>query len=766
METLYDKHKSKLNNWTFLVRNPALPTEILEEIIISPQMGNEEWNPNDTAWQNIMAHPSFTMKLIDKYMDDGIYDGEKYFKYLSMNPNLSPAFIDKYKTQLDWKWLSQNPALTTDLMEKHISRLKLDTLLDNPNLTFDFIYKNKLDRKIDWEGFAWHPNFSIDNFKFVMSHGDLYDLDRGEMWSHFSINPNITAEFIEDKCFMHPKDETCTHSFHLDWDVLSLSDLSPEFIRKNIGDFIKDYEKEGKRFPINYAQTRMNQESFDWEAILKNPSTPSDLLDEIADSVKRYENDRIDVRIKGFWEYVSQNPNLTPEFIDKYKYRWELKDWTRMAQNKNLSPQFWDERWGSPDLVLSYNRLMENPVIFRRISKYNPYERMVRKRMGLTYEAEAPSYCNRCYDGDLTPMTVYDDYDDKEYIYYSCNRCNYVSEPTVVEDERLKGNTCYMCDKDALFIYEDLPTGAKPFCSEKCMCQYGGMPYYGEGHYGLGIEGTEDAQTKMLLKRRGILKAENNMWNTEKQKVFVRQLLDGEPNYFGDLAWRGEYKGFKFEISKPSPAKEREQKKLYDWYKGEGYKIWLMLDDTLISNVEMMLEDLPYEDRGFKRYSIDIRYLGKDKYGKIKTMPQVKKIIRNFVDSMLDGTLTCGHEGCDKSLSAKDFYWCIGCMQEGSGDMFYCNEHYYTYSKDAKNEKEPSIRSGCKNHLKYYYEGKDFDEEKHLKRFLNPNVIRIKRMQEKRQFGNEEIRPQSRTIEYVGLGAVSVLLILALFKRR
>jgi len=33
METLYDKYKSKLNNWTFLVRNPALPTEILEEIM-------------------------------------------------------------------------------------------------------------------------------------------------------------------------------------------------------------------------------------------------------------------------------------------------------------------------------------------------------------------------------------------------------------------------------------------------------------------------------------------------------------------------------------------------------------------------------------------------------------------------------------------------------------------------------------------------------------------------------------------------------------
>jgi len=229
------------------------------------------------------------------------------------------------------------------------------------------------------------------------------------------------------------------------------------------------------------------------------------------------------------------------------------------------------------------------------------------------------------------------------------------------------------------------------------------------------------------------------------------------------LAWRGEYKGFKFDISKPSPAKEREQKKLYDWYDGEGYKIWLMLDDTLKSNVELILRD---DERGFQRYQIDIRYLGKDKYGKIKTMPQVKKIIRNFVDSMLDGTLNCGHEGCDKPLSAKDFYWCIGCSTSGVKNQFYCNEHYYTYSKEAKHEKQPSIKTGCKDHLKSYYEGKDFDEEKHIERFLNPNVIRIKRMREKRQFGNEEIRPQSRTIEYVGLGAVSVLLILALFKRR
>ena len=51
---------------------------------------------------------------------------------------------------------------------------------------------------------------------------------------------------------------------------------------------------------------------------------------------------------------------------------------------------------------------------------------------------------------------------------------------------------CYMCDKPAVFIAHDLPTGEKQFCSELHYCQYAGAPYHGEGYYGF----TDPAKVK------------------------------------------------------------------------------------------------------------------------------------------------------------------------------------------------------------------------------------------------------------------------------
>jgi len=42
---------------------------------------------------------------------------------------------------------------------------------------------------------------------------------------------------------------------------------------------------------------------------------------------------------------------------------------------------------------------------------------------------------------------------------------------------------CACCDIVAKFVYEDLPTGPKPFCSERCFCIYAGLSYKGEGYY-------------------------------------------------------------------------------------------------------------------------------------------------------------------------------------------------------------------------------------------------------------------------------------------
>jgi hypothetical protein len=72
-------------------------------------------------------------------------------------------------------------------------------------------------------------------------------------------------------------------------------------------------------------------------------------------------------------------------------------------------------------------------------------------------------------------------------------------------DGGLEGAKCYMCGEEANYIFEDLPTGAKPFCTEKCLCDYAGFTYMGEGYYGLRPIGGEPFNVKRVLQNTGRL---------------------------------------------------------------------------------------------------------------------------------------------------------------------------------------------------------------------------------------------------------------------
>ena len=43
---------------------------------------------------------------------------------------------------------------------------------------------------------------------------------------------------------------------------------------------------------------------------------------------------------------------------------------------------------------------------------------------------------------------------------------------------------CDCCDNAAVFVDEDLPTGERAFCSERCWAIYSAMPVRNEGYYG------------------------------------------------------------------------------------------------------------------------------------------------------------------------------------------------------------------------------------------------------------------------------------------
>lgn len=155
---------------------------------------------------------------------------------------------------------------------------------------------------------------------------------------------------------------------------------------------------------------------------------------------------------------------------------------------------------------------IKNPFVQARAkgrSRYDDKNTQKARLRKIIFGADS-SYCENCYaENGLERRTFFKQYsfDEREYEQVFCRFCGDAKEPKPIEDEdeRLEGADCYMCGKEAKYIFEDLPTGAKPFCTEKCLCDYAGYSYMGEGYYGLTPIGGGNPYINMALLRRGKL---------------------------------------------------------------------------------------------------------------------------------------------------------------------------------------------------------------------------------------------------------------------
>ena len=141
----------------------------------------------------------------------------------------------------------------------------------------------------------------------------------------------------------------------------------------------------------------------------------------------------------------------------------------------------------------------------------------------------------RCHEyGSKMQRNVYYE-DDDEMEYFLCNKCHKSTTPQVVE---IKMGDCYMCDKPAVFIAHDLPTGEKPFCSELHFCQYARLSYHGEGYYGF-TDPTKVKEPARLARARKRLKyAEaTNEWKVgDKVKIINHISYRIKPSDIGKIA--------------------------------------------------------------------------------------------------------------------------------------------------------------------------------------------------------------------------------------
>jgi hypothetical protein len=256
IDMFWESFETENNIWRFISQNTNLSLKYLEKLI-SKKGGilNYEWlstNKNLTI-DFVKAHPTVNSasfwepycilknEAIDLRQIENHFDLVlKYWKYLSMNPNITVYFIEKYIDN-DWNFteLSIHPNLTIDLVAKYRNKpWKWEYISSHNSATFEkikqysdlnwkwkYVSQNKnitlemieyfIDKDWDWgilgyksvitfEFFRkhkekkWNPQCIASNPNFLVS--DITEYSEDVNWRGISINPNITSEDIKKHC--------------------------------------------------------------------------------------------------------------------------------------------------------------------------------------------------------------------------------------------------------------------------------------------------------------------------------------------------------------------------------------------------------------------------------------------------------------------------------------------------------------------------------------------------------------------------------------
>ena len=161
-------------DWDYLSQNPSLTPAFIEKY------------KDKLDWEELSSNPALTPALIEKYED------KLDWYYLSQNPSLTPALIEKYEDKLRWGYLSMNPSLTPALIEKYKDKLKWSRLSQNPAL-FGNLHIQKKAEESNNPSAEEILDFVIKQF----SKGEL-TVNSKMIGEHFNIEP-IEVQYITNR---------------------------------------------------------------------------------------------------------------------------------------------------------------------------------------------------------------------------------------------------------------------------------------------------------------------------------------------------------------------------------------------------------------------------------------------------------------------------------------------------------------------------------------------------------------------------------------
>lgn len=290
----------------------------------------------------LMANPNISIEYAESHPKLSLN-----LHKLSSNPHLTMSYIINHP-EIEWNWfnISKNPGITLADIDGQPNTL---LGINNPEQRINL--QNIEDYPWNWRGISCNPNITME---FILKHADKYDTPR--KCHLLGGTPNITPQDIKNYPNFFPNKirifeqnphftlddvfDDCEKEDLINWvdfsnigknikniqDILNKNDKYSEIFRNN--SFIAGFS-ENPNITIDIIK---QYNIWNWWNLCKNPSiTMKDL--------ETFEEDNLCP------EAVSQNPNITYEWIEKYL---DEIDWDRLSKNK-----------------FAYHEAFNDPIIIR-----------------------------------------------------------------------------------------------------------------------------------------------------------------------------------------------------------------------------------------------------------------------------------------------------------------------------------------------------------------------------------------------------------------
>ena len=221
-------------NVSGLSGNKSIGIEVMKENIEGPKIDGVVTDGWDLML--FLTKECVEMELLEMFPKSAL---KIYAKAISLNPNLTCEFIEKYfDIGFDWFLVSSNPGIYwEDVVAYRHFPWDLEGLSVNPNITWDIICENlhikfkksKGSPKTNvWSGrgFSYNPNLTLE---IIIANPHGPPGARGWLWDWYIIsgNDSITPQMIID----HPE---------LPWEKKGLSwnrNLTPKLVKEHLSTF-------------------------------------------------------------------------------------------------------------------------------------------------------------------------------------------------------------------------------------------------------------------------------------------------------------------------------------------------------------------------------------------------------------------------------------------------------------------------------------------------------------------------------------------------